>query len=97
MSQSPTLAEPDLVGDTHDPRQHPVTIHVNERPVRVPEHLVTGLEIKESAIAQGLAIELDFVLVEELGGGRTKVIGDSDPVHVDPASRFLANDGDDNS
>jgi hypothetical protein len=81
----------------HERKQHPVTIHVNERPVQLPEQRVSGLEIKQSAIAQGLSIELDFILVEELGGGRTRVIGDRDVVPVNPQSRFLANDGDDNS
>jgi hypothetical protein len=77
--------------------QRAVTIHVNERPVRLPQDRVTGLAIKESAVAQGVPIQLDFILVEELGGGRTKVIGDADHVEVNAESRFLANDGDDNS
>lgn len=94
MHESPTLPAPE---PTHEPRRHAVTIHVNERPVRLPEHVVTGLEIKRLAIEQGLAIQLDFILVEELGGGRTKVIGDDDPVRVTDQTRFLANDGDDNS
>ncbi len=94
MHESPTLPTP---AATHEPQRHAVTIHVNERPVRLPEHLVTGLEIKRLAIEQALAIQLDFILVEELGGGRTKIIGDDDPVRVTDQSRFLANDGDDNS
>jgi Multiubiquitin len=75
----------------------PVTVQVNERPVMMPRHRATGLEIKTAAIAQGVPIELDFILVEELAHGRTKVIGDDDPVHLDAHSRFLANDGDDNA
>jgi Multiubiquitin len=83
--------------DHPEGRQHVVTVHVNERPVRLPTHDVTGLEIKQEAIAQGVPIQLDFILVEELEHGRTKTIGDTDPVHVTDHSRFLANDGDDNS
>jgi hypothetical protein len=74
-----------------------VTVHVNERPVSLTAHETTGLKIKEVAIAQGVPIEPDFILVEELGHDRTKAIADNDPVHVTDHSRFLANDGDDNS
>lgn len=84
----------------HDHRRHhgaAVTVHVNERPVALPVHETTGLQIKEAAIAQGVPIEPDFILVEELGHDRTKPITDTDHVHVSDHSRFLANDGDDNS
>jgi multiubiquitin len=81
----------------HDPTKHVVTVHVNERPVQLPGRLVTGLEVKQQAIAQRVPIQLDFILVEELEGGRTKTIGDTDEVHVTDRTRFLANDGDDNS
>lgn len=92
----PTTLSPQV----HDKRQHhgtAVTVHVNERPVALPEHEITGLMIKEAAIAQRVPIELDFILVEELGHDRTKPITDTDRVHVTDHSRFLANDGDDNS
>jgi hypothetical protein len=85
---------------SHDRRQHhgtAVTVHVNERPVALPTHEITGLTIKEEAIAQGVPIEPDFILVEELEKDRTKSITDTDRVHVTDRSRFLANDGDDNS
>lgn len=81
----------------HEPPGQTVTVHVNERPVRLLKKAVTGLEIKEAAIAQGVPIELDFILVEELGGDRTKTIGDNDLVHVTDKTQFLANSGDDNS
>lgn len=77
--------------------RHAVTIHVNERQVELPEHETTGMQIKQAAIAQGVPIQPDFILVEELGHDRTKPITDSEPVHVTDHSRFLANDGDDNS
>jgi len=83
----------------HDDHRHvlTITVHVNERPVHLHGHDVTGLEIKQAAIAQGVPIQLDFILVEELGHDRTKPITDVDRVHVTDHSRFLANDGDDNS
>ena len=74
-----------------------ITIHVNEQPVEVEDRRLTGLEIKEAAIAAGVRIELDFILVEELRHGETRVVGDRDEVRVDRKSRFLANDGDDDS
>jgi hypothetical protein len=74
-----------------------VVIHVNEQPVKLAEHRVTGLEIKQAAIDQGVEIELDFILVEELKHGETRVIGDDDPVTVTKRSRFGANADDDNS
>lgn len=94
MSQVPTLDAVDPASRRHE---HVVTVHVNERPVHLPGHEVTGLEVKQAAIAQGVPIQLDFILVEELEHGRTRVIGDADPVHVTHHTRFLANDGDDNS
>jgi hypothetical protein len=79
------------------PKPKPVTVHVNEKPVTLPDRRSTGLEIKQAAKDQGVAIELDFILVQELGGGRTQIIGDADEIHLEPSNRFLANDGDDNS
>lgn len=76
---------------------HTVTVHVNERSVHLPGHDTTGLDIKREAIEQGVPIQLDFILVEELGHDRTRPITDDEPVHVTRHSRFLANDGDDNS
>ncbi len=75
----------------------PVTVHVNERPVTMARHRASGLEIKSTAIVQGVSIEEDFILVEELAHGRTKIIGDNDIVGLHSDSRFLANDGDDNA
>jgi len=76
---------------------HLVEISVNERPVSVQGPRTTGLAIKEAAIEQGVAIQLDFVLSEELGGDRTKIIGDGENVTVNPHSKFLAVPNDDNS
>lgn len=80
-----------------EPGHHLVEITVNERPVTVEGPRVRGLQIKEAAIAQGVPIELDFVLSEELEQGRTKIIGDPDVVTVTEHSRFDAVAPDDNS
>jgi Multiubiquitin len=98
MTETPLLDELDPAHHhDHELAKHTVTVHVNERPVRLPSRRVTGLEVKEQAISQGVPIQLDFILVEELEGGRTRTIGDGDQVHVTDRTRFLANDGDDNS
>lgn len=80
-----------------DKKQHLVEITVNGKVVRVEGPKASGLEIKEAAIAQGVSIQLDFVLSEEIGDRRTKVIGDKDEVTVHPHSKFIAVAPDDNS
>ncbi len=76
---------------------HPVTVHVNERPVDLPDDRLTGAQIKAAAIAQGVPIQPDFILVLERNDGRADTIGGKDEIHVNKHSRFSANDGDDNS
>ena len=79
------------------PPSQMVTITVNEAPVDILGPQVTGLQIKEAAISQGVPIELTFVLSEELPHHRTRIVGDADVVTVNPTSRFLAIANDDNS
>ena len=58
---------------------HEVTVEVNNKPVTLTEKRVTGIEIKEAAIAQDVQIELDFILVREAEHGRpAEQIGDDD-------------------
>ncbi len=59
-----------------------VTIHVNTKPVEVPKK-VTGLEIKEAAIDQGVEIQLDFILTLEAHGHQEpREIGDDEEIEV---------------
>lgn len=74
-----------------------VTVMVNGKPVELEREQYTGLEIKQAAIDQGVEIDLDFTLVEELKNGRTRVVGNDDEVKVKRGTMFLANAGDDNS
>jgi Multiubiquitin len=74
-----------------------IEIFVNEKPVSIRRGVRTGLEIKEAAIKDGVAIQLDFVLSLETGPGQTRIIGDRDRVLVKPGQRFLAISDDDNS
>lgn len=75
-----------------------VTVAVNKKPVTLPSHRVTGLEIKRAAIAQGVAIEEDFLLTLEAHDGEpAKTIDDDETITVTKNSVFTANDGDDDS
>ena len=73
-----------------------VQIRVNDMPVTVPHH-VTGLQIKEAAIAAHVPIQLDFVLSLELGHGKTKIVTDNESITVHEGSEFVAVAPDDNS
>jgi hypothetical protein len=80
-----------------DQDRRTIEITVNNRPVRVEEKRLTGMEIKQAAIAQGIPIQLDFVLSEHLEQGGTQIVGDNDEVKVRKHSKFTAVAGDDNS
>jgi hypothetical protein len=77
--------------------EHEVTITVNGKPVQVQRPKVTGLEIKQQAINQEVPIALDFILSEEIGERRSRVIGDGEEVTVNKNSKFIAVAPDDNS
>lgn len=74
-----------------------VEILVNEKAVLIRRGLRSGLEIKQAAIEQGVAIQLDFILSLEKASGQTKIIGDDDRVRVKPGRHFNAIADDDNS
>ncbi|MXY54838.1 MAG: hypothetical protein F4029_17005 [Gammaproteobacteria bacterium] len=74
-----------------------VEVWVNDKPVVLRGVRQTGASIKQAAITEGVRIDEDFVLSIELGGGRTKLVGDDDEVVVRAGERFLAIENDDNS
>jgi len=75
-----------------------VTVTVNNKPVTLPSHRVTGLGIKEAAIAQGVELKLDFLLTEEAHEGHpARTIDDDETITVTKHSVFTANDNDDDS
>lgn len=74
-----------------------IHIFVNEQPVAIADKKQTGMSIKQAAIAQGVGIQLDFVLSIERGGGKTELVGDDDKINVKDGDRFLAIPNDDNS
>lgn len=75
-----------------------VTVKVNRKPVVLQDHRVTGLEVKQAAIAQGVQIEEDFLLTLEAHGGKpARIIQNDETITVTKHSEFTANDGDDDS
>lgn len=73
-----------------------VTIEVNHIHVRISGDDATGLEIKQAAIAQGVHIELDFVLSVKRGD-KWVVVGDAEPLELKNGDQFDATADDDNS
>ena len=74
-----------------------IDITVNDKPVVLEGRKQTGASVKKAAIEQDVNIKEDFVLSLELGGGRTKLIGDDEEIVVEDGERFLAIENDDNS
>jgi Multiubiquitin len=74
-----------------------VTILVNNQPVTVQQTEVTGLQIKQAAIDQGVAIETDFQLFEKQGEGKLTLISDTKTIKIHEREEFRATAPDDNS
>jgi len=74
-----------------------VTVILNERHVNFCEHKATGLEIKQTAIKQGVVIQQDFVLFEVKGDSSLKQVGDNEIVTLHEKQVFRATTSDDNS
>jgi hypothetical protein len=84
------------LASTEDAKIRTVEITVNRRPVVLDDKHVTGLEIKQAAIAQGVPIELSFQLSEKKGK-HLKPVADTDTVTIKTGDEFRAVAGDDNS
>lgn len=74
-----------------------ITILVNGQKVVFHQETATGAEIKNTAIAQGVHIQPNFVLQEEFANGTSKIIGDHDKVKLRDHLKFTAIAPDDNS
>jgi hypothetical protein len=75
-----------------------VTITVNvKHQVDITRGWHTGTEIKAAAIAQRVEIKMSFTLSEDLPNGSSKIIGDTDRVHIKGGEAFLAIDDHDDS
>jgi hypothetical protein len=81
----------------HPQPQVEVHIHVNGKAVVMigPRH--TGLEIKQAAIAQGVKIDVDFLLYLIRPGHANKLIDNDEVVAINNQSEFRAIADDDNS
>jgi hypothetical protein len=82
---------------TEQKKVHPVTVTVNGHEVMFADHRVMGRQIKQTAIEQGVPIQLDFVLFEVNPGGKLKQIGDDDTVTLRQGEELRAVAPDDNS
>jgi hypothetical protein len=74
-----------------------ITVLVNEKPVQFEQRKIAGRLLKETAIAQGIQIQPDFVLYEVKGQGKLKSIGDDDEVTLNDNDKYRAVAPDDNS
>lgn len=79
--------------DNKGPKQHPVTIKVNNQSVTMPDKHATGLGIKEAAIAAGVEMQLEWVLSDE----KERIITDDKKVTLKDGDDFWVVPGDDNS
>jgi len=75
---------------------HTVRATVNNQPVELPDHEVTGREIKQGAINQGVQIQLNFALSVKRGD-RYVPVGDDERIRPHEGEQFLAVAPDDNS
>ena len=82
-------------------KKRTVTITLNEQSVEFQithcDRVVLGKEIKAAAIEQGVLIQQNFVLQQELPNGTSKIIGDEDEIKLRNNLRFTAIAPDDNS
>lgn len=91
MSQTPQQSKP-------RPAKGAVTVTINRKPVELNDHRVTGMEIKQAALAQGVQIETDFLLTLEASQGKpARTVADDETITVTKHSEFTANDVDDDS
>ena len=75
-----------------------ITVKVNNQPVTFHRRRVTGLDIKQTAIAQGVAIKPDFVLYAMKPNGELgPVIRDDEKVNLKKCDEFRCVAPDDNS
>jgi hypothetical protein len=75
-----------------------IEIVVNNKAVEVHKNRITGLEIKQGAIEQGVPnVELDFQLVQVKANGGQTVVPNGTTVTVNRNSKFLMIAPDDNS
>jgi hypothetical protein len=85
------------MGVADDRARRPFEIFVNRKPIKVTEKEMSGLQIKEAAIKQGVNIQLDFVLFQDLSNGQQVIVKDHQKVRIRDGLKFEAITNDDNS
>jgi Multiubiquitin len=83
--------------EEHEHHRHDVEVKVNNKHVKFTEHQVTGAVIKSTAIAQGVAIQMDFQLFRIIHGQPLKEIRDDEHVNLHECEAFRATAPDDTS
>ena len=91
------LASPGIERFAFRAAEKEVDIKVNTKPVRISRGEHTGHEIKAAAIAQGVNIQLNFLLYLIKRNGETERIDDDKPVKVKRGQEYDAIADDDNS
>lgn len=89
--------ENEVAVEKQDDKNQQIIVTVNEQPVQLESRKTTGEQIKSAAISQGVLIQQNFVLQEELPNGTSLIIGDNDVVHWRAHLKFTAIAPDDNS
>ncbi len=85
-----------MADKNEDKDKKTTTIYVNNNPVAFTDNKVTGMQIKEAAINQGVSIELDFNLFE-IKEGKLKPVADGATITIHKDQKFRAVTPDDNS
>lgn len=83
-------------GDRFVTRVITIRVKVNRQSVTLEGRRHTGQQIKDAAIAQGVAIGPDFLLSRK-NGQKFRPVGDDEQIRVKRDDEFRAVDGDDNS
>lgn len=82
--------------DDRKPRKK-IEVTVNRRIVLLIGPKQTGMEVKQAAMAQGVAIQLEFQLSIRNNNGKFRVVADSEVLKVEDGQVFRAVASDDNS
>lgn len=92
-----THAPPSTPGSDQGKGPKPIEIEVNGNSVKVEEKLLTGAEIKQAAIDQGVNIQANFALYVDLANGSSEPVKNDQEIRVHPHMSFTAIAPDDNS
>ncbi|MER6667411.1 multiubiquitin domain-containing protein [Amycolatopsis japonica] len=86
----------EAAADGHGRPPTQIAVTVNNDPVTLPAHRMTGAEIKAAAVEQGADLQTDFQLSVKKGK-HYDVVGDSEVISVHEGQEFIAVAADDNS